>query len=150
VKRESGDPTEVVMEAVDAFRAQAALRGVSLDAQVEPAGTRATFDPARILQVLTTLVSEAIKRTATGGAVHVRVESSAGRVRVTVSDSGPAIPADELPRMFDRFRRGQAPPAGSTSLRLYICKCIVQHHGGEVWATANAGGGNTFGFTLVG
>ena len=150
VMREVGDPTEVVMEAVEAFQAQAAVRGVSLSADIEPACVRATFDPARILQVLTNLVSEAIKRTSNDGAVRVHVECSTELVRVTVSDTGRVIPTDELARMFDRFRGGQAQPASSTNLRLYICKCIVQQHGGEVWAAKTAGSGNTFGFTLSG
>ncbi len=150
VTREAGDPTEVVMEAVEAFQAQAAVKRVSLSADIGPAGARATFDPARILQVLTNLVSEAIKRTSTDGAVRVHVESSAELVRVTVSDTGRVIPTDELARMFDRFHGGQARPVGSTHLRLYICKCIVERHGGELWAAKNDGGGNTFGFTLPG
>jgi signal transduction histidine kinase len=148
VTREVGDPALVVTEAVDTFQAQAAANGVSLAAEVVAASALAAFDPARILQVLTNLLGNALKFTPRGGSVVVRVERIGDELRFSVSDTGPGIPADKLEAVFERFRQVATNDRRGVGLGLYISKCIVQGHGGRIWAENRSGKGATFSFTL--
>lgn len=148
VAREVGDPTQVVTEAVDTFQAEASARGVSLVAEVVPPPAVAAHDPARILQVLTNLLGNAIKFTQADGKVVVRVETIRDEVRISVSDTGPGIPADQLEAVFSRFRQVTQNDRRGVGLGLYISKSIVQGHGGRIWVECPTGGGSTFLFTL--
>jgi signal transduction histidine kinase len=145
---EVGDPAQVVTEAVDTFQAQAAARGVSLVAEVVPPPSSASFDPARILQVLTNILSNAIKFTSQGGRVVVRVERIADELHFAISDTGEGIPADKVEVVFERFRQVNPNDRRGIGLGLYISKCIVQGHGGKIWAESKLGEGSTFCFTL--
>ena len=148
VTREVGDPSAVVTEAVDTFQPQAAACQVTLVAELMARPSLAAFDPARILQVLTNLLSNAIKFTPPGGKVVVRVERVADELRFAVSDTGPGIPADQLETVFERFRQATKNDRRGVGLGLYIAKCIVQGHGGRIWAESKLGAGSTFMFTL--
>lgn len=147
VTREVLDPTQVVTEAVDTFQAQALANGVSLMAEIVPPAPLAAFDPARILQVLITLLSNAIKFTPANGKVVVHVERMADEIRFAVSDTGVGIPTDQLGAVFERFLQAKDVRRG-VELSLYISKCIVQGHGGRIWAESKIGAGSTFCFTL--
>jgi signal transduction histidine kinase len=105
-------------------------------------------DADRIHQVLVNLLDNAIKFTPPEG----RVVVSLGDHAVTVTDSGPGIPVDEIPHIFERFYRGDRSRARQGSdgsgLGLAIAKAIVEAHGGQIWATSEPGKGATFRFTL--
>jgi signal transduction histidine kinase len=146
--RQIGDPTHVVAEAVEAFQAAASANGVSLVAEIVPPSSLAAFDPARILQVLTNLLSNALKFVPANGEVSVRVERLDDDIRIAVSDTGVGIPADMLDVIFERFRQGTSSDRRGLGLGLYIAKCIVQGHGGRIWAESRIGEGSTFFFTL--
>jgi signal transduction histidine kinase len=148
VTREMSDLTSVIVEAVDSFHARAAAAGVSL--VIDPVPPMAVaFDPARILQVLTNLLSNAIKFTQAGGRVIIRVSvMGGGDVRVSVSDTGIGIPPDKLDAVFVRFLQVAKNDRRGVGLGLYISKCIIQGHGGRIWAESRLGGGTTFSFTL--
>ncbi|HEX2882078.1 MAG TPA: ATP-binding protein [Polyangiaceae bacterium] len=148
VTREIGDPTPVVAEAVDSFQAQASAKGVSLRAEFTLASSLVAFDPARVLQVLTNLLSNAIKFTPVNGQVIVRLERVANELRFAVSDTGIGIPADKLTTVFERFRQLAPNDRQGVGLGLYISKCIVQGHGGRIWAESKVAEGSTFYFTL--
>ncbi len=111
-----------------------------------PASVRADADC--IHQVLANLLDNAIKFTSPGG----RVTVSVGDRDVTVTDTGPGIPADEIPHIFERFYRGDRSRARQGSdgsgLGLAIAKAIVEAHGGQIWATSEPGKGAAFRFTL--
>ena len=145
---EIGDPAQVVAEAVAALRAQALVEGVALVAEDAPVRALAVFDPARILQVLTNLLGNAIKFTPRNGKVVVRLERAGDDVRVDVSDTGPGIPADQLEAIFGRFVQVAKNDRRGVGLGLYISKSIVQGHGGRIWAASRLGEGSTFSFTL--
>jgi PAS domain S-box-containing protein len=107
-------------------------------------------DPERIAQVLSNLIGNAIKATASGGRVTVAATSERDDVRFSVSDTGYGISAEQLPHIFDRFWQ-----AGQSSIRsrgaglgLPIAEGIVKAHGGRMWAASVAGSGSTFYFTL--
>ena len=147
VTREVGDPTMVVIEAVDTFQVQAAASGVSLAAEIVPPLSPTAFDAARILQVLTNLLSNAIKFTPADGRIVVRVERVGDDIRFAVSDTGAGIATDKLEAVFVRFLQVANDRRG-VGLGLYISKAIVQGHGGRIWAESLIGEGSTFCFTL--
>jgi signal transduction histidine kinase len=144
---ESADAALVVAEAIETFQAQAAANEISLQAEVV-APVTATFDPARLLQVLSNLLSNAIKFTPRGGKVTVRAECSGTDLSLCVADTGAGIPADKLEVVFQRFHQLNGNDRRGLGLGLYISKCIVQGHGGRIWAESELGAGSKFCFTL--
>ena len=104
-------------------------------------------DPDKLEQVLTNLVENAAKYGSLRDMVVTGVVEG-GHVRVSVSDTGEGIPADDLPRVFTKFfRRDHGRPTG-TGLGLWISRGLVEAHGGELTATSEPGRGATFTFTL--
>ena len=148
VKRQLGDPIQVVTEAVDTFQTHAAASGVSLLSDVGVVPSVAEFDSARILQVLANLVGNAIKFTPRGGTVVVHLEGGAEDLRFAVRDTGVGIPAEHLDTVFERFRQLDRDDRRGVGLGLYISKCIVQGHGGRIGVESGTGQGSTFWFTL--
>jgi signal transduction histidine kinase len=147
VHREVEDATQVVMEAVETFQAQASASKVSLAAEIV-SSSPASFDYARILQVLINLLSNAIKFTPANGRVVVRLERAGDELRFAVSDTGVGIPAYQLEAIFERFVQVTKNDRRGVGLGLYISKCIVRGHGGRIWAESRIGEGSTFCFTL--
>jgi len=117
-------------------------------AQIAAAPLQVAFDSARILQVLTNLISNAIKFTLAKGSVVVRVERVGNDVLFAVEDSGMGIAAEHLDSIFVRFSQVKKDDRRGLGLGLFISKCIVQGHGGTIWAESNLGRGTTFRFTL--
>lgn len=146
--QELGDPVQLVRDSVDAFQPAARLHAIDLTCETAHRTGLIWFDQERILQVLTNLVSNALKFTQKGGRVTVRVESRAEEVWVTVSDTGEGIPADQLTQVFDRFFQAKKRDRRGLGLGLFIVKSIVQAHGGRVWAESTPGQGSRFVFTL--
>lgn len=109
-----------------------------------PAAIAGRFDGPRLRQLFVNLLENAIKYSPAGGDIAVRAETLDGVMNVTVSDPGIGIAPEELPHIFDRFRRGSNvddrhfPGLG---LGLYICRGIVDEHGGRIWATSTPGQG---------
>jgi signal transduction histidine kinase len=110
------------------------------------------WDQRRIEQVLTNLITNALKYSPPDRPVTVAVERGNGEIEVAVSDEGMGIPSEELPYLFQRYyRTPQALASGlpGTGLGLYICRGIVEAHGGRIWAESpGVGQGATFRFTL--
>ena len=106
----------------------------------------ARASPDELRQALLILADNAQKYTPDGGSIVFRVATGEGRVAVSVSNSGPAIPAEVLPHVFDRFYRADVSrtrKTGGAGLGLAIARAIVERHGGEMSAASNEGG-NTF------
>jgi signal transduction histidine kinase len=148
VNRVVGDPAAVVREAVETFQPQAAASGISVVADIVPPPVLASFDAARILQVLANLLGNALKFTPAAGSIAVRVQRVRDEVCTTVTDTGVGIPADKLEAIFGRFLQVRRHDHRGTGLGLYISKCIIQGHGGRIWAESTVGRGSTFTFTL--
>ncbi len=144
----TGDPRDVVAEAVETFQADAAKRSISLTAEIAPDVPLMAFDAARVLQVLCHLVNNALKFTPPKGAIVVRLERVGDEVVGRVSDDGEGIPDDKLEAVFDRFVQLAEHDRRGVGLGLFISKCIVRGHGGRIWAENRPGGGSTFSFTL--
>jgi signal transduction histidine kinase len=148
VTRELGDPAQVAREAVETFQTQAAAKALTLVAEIDPTTTSATFDAPRILQVLTNLLINAIKFTPADGKVEVRVDRAGHDIRFAVTDTGVGIPAEKLEAVFERFLQINPKERRGVGLGLYISKCIVHGHGGQIWAESTLGQGSRFVFTL--
>ena len=148
VTREVGDPTHVVTEAVDTLHGQAVSSGITLVAEIVGPLPPLTFDPARILQVLTNLISNSIKFTPAKGSIVVHVERIGDDVRFAVKDTGMGIAEANLETIFVRFAQVTKNDRRGRGLGLYISKCIVQGHGGRIWAESKLSTGSTFCFTL--
>jgi signal transduction histidine kinase len=103
-------------------------------------------DEQRLTQVLLNLVGNAIKFTDTGE-VRITARSEDGQFAVSVADTGPGIPADQLTRVFEQFYQvdnSNTKKKGGTGLGLAIAKQIVEMHGGRIWVESTMGKGSTF------
>lgn len=105
-------------------------------------------DPERIRQVLANLVGNAVRYTPEGGVVTVEAAEDDGEVRVSVSDTGPGIPREEIAHLFDPFWQGEGGKGQGAGLGLAIVKGLVEAHGGRVWAATSSDTGATFCFIL--
>ena len=148
VTRTVGQPADVVIEAVETFQAQASGSGMALTAEIVPGVPPIAFDAARILQVLCNLLSNALKFTPAQGSIVVRLERVDDNVVCRVSDTGEGIPDDKVEAVFDRFVQLTKNDRRGVGLGLFISKCIVQGHGGQIWVENAEGPGSTFCFSL--
>lgn len=142
---------ELASEILTTHKGVAREYGLTLELRLSELGPVAQVDPNRMMQVLNNLVVNAIHYTPEGGRVVVSTgcEEIDGRTwaMVRVSDTGMGIPEEEMPRVFDRFFRGQAPrdmQISGTGLGLAIVKEIVDLHGGRVTVESQVGEGSTF------
>lgn len=109
------------------------------------------IDSERILQALRNIIGNAVKFTPEKGRVSISVRSVDGVIEVSVADTGPGIPAENLITIFEKFRQATtrgSPPIQGTGLGLAITKQIIVHHGGKIWAESEPGHGSTFIFIL--
>jgi len=148
ISSEVGDAALVVTEAVETFQAPASVKGISLTTEIVAPLPIISFDSPRILQVLVNLLSNAVKFTKENGKVVVGVERVADELRFAVKDTGEGIPREKLEAVFERFLQLAENDRRGVGLGLYISKCIVQGHGGRIWAESRLGEGSTFCFTL--
>ncbi len=133
------------------FGPLAERKGIALDVQVpdEGAGSEAAVwaDPEHLQKVVSNLLSNALKFTPEGGAVRVTVAAEEGAVRLAIRDSGPGIPAADLPHVFERFYRVDESAARmqpGTGIGLALVKELVDLHGGTIEVESEAGFGSLF------
>lgn len=108
-------------------------------------------DHDRLTQILTNLVGNAIKFTPRGGMIQVKTEMNKdGYLQICVADTGCGIHPEDLPRVFEKFYRGQGVPSETpgAGLGLAIVKSLVEIHGGHIWAESIPGNGSSFYFTI--
>ncbi|MBZ4419342.1 HAMP domain-containing sensor histidine kinase [Myxococcus sp. RHSTA-1-4] len=139
--------SELIGEALALIEPQAARCNIHLEPRLAP-GLMALCDRERILQVLANLLGNAVKFTPKDGTVTVETTEAPGEVRVAVRDTGPGIPEDELPRLFQRHWQSRGTAHRGSGLGLYIAKGLVEAHGGRLWVESTVGTGSTFHFTL--
>jgi two-component system phosphate regulon sensor histidine kinase PhoR len=140
---------EVLIPPVDRLRPQAERAGLEFTVLLPPQIPPVLADADRARLVLTNLVHNAVKFTPPGGRITVAAQPAGEDVVFSVQDTGVGIPAEDLPRIFERFYKAdRARSGGGTGLGLAIAKHIVQGHGGRLWAESIEGQGSTFYFTL--
>jgi signal transduction histidine kinase len=138
----------LMAEALEMLRPLASAASLSLEYDAPSEVPCVAADSARLLQVLSNLIGNAIKFTPPGGRVWIEVEPSDDEVRIAVSDTGPGIPADQVPHIFGRFWQGRSSDRRGIGLGLAIAKGIVEAHGGRIWVESQVGEGSRFIFTL--
>ena len=148
LKKEAVDLREVAERAVDLYHDVADARGISLMV-ADGSSTTVTADRVRLEQVAANLIDNALKYSARGGDIRVSVDGDQNSARLIVRDSGAGIPADELPRIWDRLFRGDRSRAErGLGLGLSLVKAVVEAHGGQVSVASTPGQGSTFTITL--
>ena len=146
-----GDLRDPIQAVVQALSEVALARGIGLESFVPAEPVVLRFDRERIVQLLTNLIGNSLKFTPRGGAVSVRLSDDEERATIEVRDTGAGIPADELPRVFERFYRGtntgEARASGS-GLGMAIVRSIVEMHDGEIDISSVVGAGTVVRITL--
>ena len=141
--------TELVRQAMDSVKMIAEEAGVFVRYQVDHLA--AQVDPERVVQVLTNLVSNAIKFSESGAYVTVAAAQDVEAIRFSVTDTGRGIPPEKLDMIFDRFQQADSSDIrskGGSGLGLTIARAIVRQHGGRIWVESTVGVGSTFTFVL--
>jgi two-component system phosphate regulon sensor histidine kinase PhoR len=147
---------QLLDSAADRMRMQSERAEIDLSVECAGDGLMVRADQGRLEQVLVNLIHNAVKFTQPGGSVTlsaVKEEDVEGdavpMVRFAVKDTGVGIPADDLPRIFERFYRvDKSRAGGGTGLGLSIGRHIIEAHGGRIWAESVEGRGSTFYFTI--
>lgn len=138
------DLRPLLLQALDHHGAGAKRKGVELTLETVPS-VQAAADPVQIERVIANLLSNAIKFTPSGGSVTVDARPENGSVAVAFRDTGRGIPPDEMPRLFEKYRRlHETERTEGTGLGLFISKTIVEAHGGSIRVESTPGVGSTF------
>ena len=141
---------DLLSEALERMSAQAASKEVRLLGAVEGETPPVLIDAQQMMRAFLNLVQNAIQHTPAGGEIALAASQRSGMVTVEVRDTGTGIATGDLPRIFERFYRGD--PARSrdagAGLGLAIARGIVEAHGGTIWAESAPGGGTSIRFTL--
>ncbi len=142
---------EVVESTTGVIQPLAEDKGVILKVEVPQELPLITCAPDRLQQVLTNLLGNAVKFTAEGGTITLKVGKANDHILVEVTDTGIGISPEELPKIFTDFYRGVRVDSTGAGLGLGISKRIVEAHGGKIWAVSpcpKSGTGSKFTFTL--
>jgi signal transduction histidine kinase len=142
------DATLLLQETLASFELAATAGKIELTREGPAGRVLAHFDHDRILQVLTNLVSNALKFTPSGGRIALGLEERTDEIEFSVRDNGSGIDAEQLESIFERFSRGAHADGRGFGLGLYIARRIVEAHGGTIRAHSEPGNGSAFHFTL--
>ncbi|HEX2267363.1 MAG TPA: ATP-binding protein [Actinomycetota bacterium] len=149
--REPVELAPLVQRVAGDVRVSRPERTVEVRSEVPLDLPRVDADPERLHQVLFNLLDNAYRFTPSGGVVTVRAARDNGALRVSVLDTGPGIPEEHLPLVFERFYRADPSRSredGGTGIGLAIARSVVEAHGGKIWAESTVGRGSTFSFVL--
>jgi signal transduction histidine kinase len=142
----------LVIEVAESLRPVAEKKPVDLEIGSMDANLTAWVDRDRIVQVLNNLIGNAVKFAPLQGKVTVAAQrNGTGWVQVSVADTGPGIPAEQVDKIFDEFYQipqPGGPKAKGMGLGLTIAKKLVEKHGGKIWVQSEPAKGSTFFFTL--
>jgi PAS domain S-box-containing protein len=148
IETHSISPGALVKEACDLMRPLVEAESQRLEYVVPDDLPRVVADPSRIQQVLSNLLGNARKFAGAGGSIRLQVARSEEGVTFAVFDNGPGIPAEALPRLFDRHWRARETAHLGAGLGLAIAKGIVEAHGGRIWVESEVGEGTAFYFVI--
>jgi len=149
-KRQPVDLASLLRGLVEKLSPQARQAQVNLRVEIGPL-TKLTGDEDRLVQAFANLVDNALKFTPANGEVVIRAGQAAGKVEISVSDTGPGIPTEDLPHIFDRFYqtdKSRSRERRGSGLGLSIASEIIQAHRGTISIRSLSGKGSTFTVTL--
>lgn len=138
----------VIVGVLSSLQVLAAEASIELRVEIDDGLPEIWADRDRLLQVLENLIGNAIKFTPQGGCITIAAARATQEVQFLVEDTGPGIPEDSLPHVFDRFWQAERGARHGAGLGLPICKCIVEAHGGRIWVESTLGHGTHFFFTI--
>ncbi len=138
----------LLRDAVDPLRLQVQAKGLSLRVVDDASLPAVLADRSQIERVMANLVANALAATPRGGTLTIAARRVGNFVAIAVSDTGPGIPKEYLPRIFTRFVQVPGAATGSAGLGLAISQRIIQAHEGQITVQSEAGHGATFTFTL--
>jgi signal transduction histidine kinase len=151
LKRTPLDLVPLIQEVARALRPQLKGKDQWFSLELAEALPAVVGDADRVRQILTNLLSNALKYTPSGGRITITAHGDAGRVRVAVQDTGIGLAPEDQAQLFTPFFRAQndaTQGVGGTGLGLAITRALVELHGGAITATSAPGQGSTFSFTL--
>ena len=137
---------DLLTDLTSSFSSQAASFGIDLNTKIHDASKEFSADYDRLNQVLSNLISNALRHTPEGGKISIETEAITSGVRFVVKDTGEGIPAEQIPFIFDRFWRGDKSRTGRTNsgLGLAIAKQLIHAHHGTIEVQSETGIGTTF------
>ena len=144
--RQRLEPRELLVSAEAAFTTQAAEAGVTLVVDAKEDLPAVDVDPIRIGEILSNLVSNALRHTPSNGTITLAAGHGDGGVAFSVTDTGRGIRPEDLPHVFERFAKSAE--SGGVGLGLAIAKSLVEAHGGTITAESHPEGGTTIRFIL--
>jgi signal transduction histidine kinase len=153
LERQPNSISDLISDAIESFSAMAQAQGVALSGSAQSGVDPVFMDGEKIGRVLNNLVGNALRHTPAGGTVELRAWREGQEVRVSVHNTGADISAEDLPRVFERFYRGEksrSRASGGAGLGLAIALGIVEAHAGRIWAESPPDQGATFTFSLPG
>jgi two-component system sensor histidine kinase BaeS len=145
VKAAPLDIGEIAGQALEVVGPQAGEKGIRLEKTLPPALPLVLADPQRVLQVFHNLLANALRYTPVGGHIRLEAKPGPGELVLSISDTGPGIPPEDIPYLFQRFHRHHS---GGSGIGLAVVKALVEAQRGRVWAESQVGQGSTFYFTL--
>jgi two-component system phosphate regulon sensor histidine kinase PhoR len=149
LKEEPVNLNKLAEEVITQLSPQAERQKLAIGKKLDADLPSVLADKDRVRQVITNLVHNAIKFTPPGGRITVTTRTLEGSAVVNIADTGVGIPKEDLPRVFERFYKGDKARAGEgTGMGLAIAKHVVEAHGGSIWVESEEGKGSTFSFSL--
>lgn len=148
VERRPQDAVALLRAACETLQPLVQEKGIRFELRAPAGPCPVLADPDRIQQVLSNLVGNAIKFTPEGGAISVHLEPEDRHVRFAVSDSGPGIPAAQIPHIFEQFWQASRAGRHGAGLGLAIARGIVEAHDGSIQVESVEGEGTTFSFVV--
>jgi len=145
LNRQHADLREAVENSIAMVAPLAEAKGVTIETDLHP--TALSADMSRITQVITKLLTNAIRYNHREGRVHVSLDTDGPHAVLVISDTGLGIPIESQPHIFERFYRvdkARSREEGGSGLGLAICKTVVEAHGGTITFRSDTGQGTTF------
>jgi signal transduction histidine kinase len=138
---EPADLPDLIDDVLDGQRRSASAVGVTLTTKLPDDITEVIIDPVRVREVLANLVVNAIRAMPDGGSLELRLTAAPDTIHIAVADTGVGIDAEDLPHVFDRFRKGST--SSGSGLGLTISRDLVEAHGGSIDIESTPGSGTT-------